>query len=234
LLVRAVWKSSSPVDWSVEAADRSCALQELDAWLLQKSKCDVALGSLYQDLQSACLSRIAVARDKAKKVKKRKADSIGSVAESIAKAVGPQVESRNVPEDLSDGAELDIRFNFDRKNLRRIATEQLLDRYDIRVVTKGGDAAYEGGFVQPVAEVLIRSLLWGRSTFSISSDRPTMMNTVTRFIEWFASIDFEIDRLIAESALGTGYEASLRTEVYARLKVHPMAGAKVLPSEIVL
>ena len=61
-----------------------------------------------------------------------------------------------------------------------------------------------------------------------------MMNAIASFIAWLSAIDAEISRLIADSALGTGYEDALRTEVYARLKVHPMAGAKQLPSEILL
>jgi hypothetical protein len=230
----AVWKNGPPVDWSDKAAQPNSALRELDAWLLKKSKRNVSVNTLYGDLRSVCLSRISVAKDKDKKTKKRKADSIGSVAESIAKAVAPKLESRNFPEDFADGADCDISFNFDRKNLKRIAIDQLLDRYEIVVTTKAGDTAYKGDFVQPVAEALIRSLLWGRSTFSISSHRAAMLNAVTSFIAWLSAIDAEIDRLIADSALGTGYEDALRTEVYARLKVHPMAGAKQLPSEIVL
>lgn len=230
----AVWKNGPPVDWSDEASQPNSALRELDAWLLKESKRNVSLDTLYSDLRSVCLSRISVAKDKATKVKKRKEDSIGSVAESIAKAVAPKLESRNFPEDFADGAACDISFNFDRKSLRRITIEQLMDRFEIVVTTKSGDTAYKDDLAQPVAEALIRSLLWGRSTFSISSERAAMMNAVTNFIAWFSAIDADIDRLVADSALGTGYEDSLRTEVYARLKVHPMTGAKILPSEILL
>lgn len=228
----AVWAGDSPVDWSDGASQPQDALQELDAWLLKKSMRNVSLPTLYRDLRSVCLARISVAADKVKKVKKRKADSIGSVAEFIAKAVLPKMESRNFPEDFIEDAKPDITFTFDRKNIGRITFDQLLDQYEVTVSTKTGEIAYEGEFSQPVAEALIRSLLWGRSTFSISSQRAVMMAAVTKFIGWLSAINVEIDRLIAESALGTGYEDALRTEVYARLKVHPLAGARHLPREI--
>ena len=109
---------------------------------------------------------------------------------------------------------------------------QLLDHYDIAVTTETGQAAFEGEFVQPVAEAIVRSLLWGRSTFSVSSDRDAMIEAVSSFISWIADIEIEVDRLIADSALGTGYEDALKAEVFAKLGVHPLAGAKQLPNEI--
>lgn len=233
-LASTVWKDGPPVDWSDEDAQPNEALRQLDAWVLKKSKCNVSTDKLYSDLRSVCLSRISVAKDKAKKVKKRKADSIGSVADSIAKAIAPKLEARNFPDDFADGVKLDISFNFDRRNLKRVTVAQLLDRYDISIMTKNGDTVYEGNFVQPVAEAIIRSILWGRSVFSVSSDRSAMMTAVSDFIAWFSNVNTEIDRLIADSALGTGYEDALRTEVFARLGVHPMAGEKLLPSEVLI
>ncbi|MGI0133413.1 MAG: hypothetical protein ACREBW_00430, partial [Candidatus Micrarchaeaceae archaeon] len=101
----AVWNDSAPVDWSDESALPGKALKKLDEWLLKKSKRNVSVDTLYNDLKAVCFSRVSIAKDKAKKVKKRKADSIGSVAESIAKAVAPKLEARNFPEDFANGAE---------------------------------------------------------------------------------------------------------------------------------
>ena len=61
-----------------------------------------------------------------------------------------------------------------------------------------------------------------------------MRECVSAFIAWVASIEEEIDRLIADSALGTGYEDVLKSEVLARLGIHPLAGAEMLPNEILL
>jgi len=37
---------------------------------------------------------------------------------------------------------------------------------------------------------------------------------------------------INESAFGIGYEGRLRTEVYQRRGIHPLAGERILPNEI--
>ena len=230
----AAWSNGGPIDWSDEDAEPGDELRELDEWLLKKSKRKVSVDTLHDDLKAVCLSRIVVAKDKAKKVKKRKADSIGSVAESIAKAIAPKLESRNFPDDFANGAQFDLSFHFDRRNLKRITISPLLDQYDLKVTTKSGETAYEASLVQPVAEAIIRSLLWGRSVFSVSSDRRAMVAAVSSFILWFSTLDAEIGRLIAESALGTGYEDALKTEVYSRLGIHPSVGEKILPNEISL
>lgn len=231
-LAAAVWKEESPVNWSAEGASPGKALQELDEWLLKKYNRDVSATTIYGDLRTVCLSRVSMATDKVRKTKKRKADSIASVAESIARRITPRLNARNFPEDFANSAELDISFNFDRRSIRRITILQLLDHYDIAVTTETGQAAFEGEFVQPVAEAIVRSLLWGRSTFSVSSDRDAMIEAVSSFISWIADIEIEVDRLIADSALGTGYEDALKAEVFAKLGVHPLAGAKQLPNEI--
>lgn len=233
-LADSVWKSESPLEWSVEGTSPGNALQELDDWLLKKCQCDVSVNTLYADLHTVCLSRILVAKDRVKKTKKRKVDSIVSVAESIAKTVEPRIQARNFPEDFANGANLDIDFTFERRSISRITISQFLDRHEIAVIAKTGQTIYEANFVQPVAEAIVRSLLWGRSIFSVSSDREAMDAAVSRFIAWSTDIEREIIRLIMESALGTGYEDALKAEVFARLRIHPMAGAKQLPTEITL
>ena len=204
-LAAAVWMRESPVDWSVESSRPGDALKELDDWLLKKCKRKVSRKILYDDLSTVCLSRISVAKDKIKKTKKREADSIGSVAESIVRAIAPKLGIRNFPEDFLNEGKPDISFNIDPSSISRITISPLLDHYDIAVITKTGQAAYEGELVQPVVEAMIRSLLWGRSIFSISSDRDTMSDSVSYFIAWVADIESEIDRLIAAGLFNAHY-----------------------------
>ena len=233
-LADSVWKRESPVDWSVEGAMPRNAMQALDSWLLKKCRSDVSIDRLYADLHTVCQSRLSVAKDRAKKTRKRKAGSIASVAESIAKTVAPKFQARNFPEDFANGANLDIDFNIDRQSISRITIFQFLDQHEITVTAKTGQTTYEAKFAQPVAEAIVRSLLWGRSIFSVSSDYSAMNEAVSRFITWIADIEKEIDTLIMGSALGTGYEDALKKEVFAQLRIHPVAGATALPAEIVL
>ena len=234
VLAEAVWSYEPPVDWAAESSRPGRALQELDEWLLTKSKSGVSLSTVYQDLRAVCFSRIAMARDKGKRKRKHKADSINSVANSIAKAIEPKLRVRRFPEDFVKGNDLDVRLNFERGSIGRISASQLLDRYSVTVVNKTGRTVFEEEFMQPVAEVIVRSLLFGRSTFSVSSDRAAMAQAVSSFIAWIEGIEGEIDRRVAESSLGTGYEEVLKGAVFEEIGLHRLTGTKVLPNEIIL
>ena len=59
-----------------------------------------------------------------------------------------------------------------------------------------------------------------------------MLHAVSLFVEWVSTIEAEIDLMIADSSLGTGYEDALRAEVFSQLGIHPMVGQKTLPTEI--
>jgi hypothetical protein len=108
----------------------------------------------------------------------------------------------------------------------------LLDTCDIEVRTRTGAIAYQGTHPKPVAESIVRALLWGRSQFSVSTDRKAMDAAVNKFLDWVSTTDEAIEKAIRESAYGTGYEDALKKEVYRRLGIHPLSGAKTLPVEI--
>ena len=232
LLANAVWKNESPIDWSGNAAEPGSALQELDAWLLHKLNRNVSSDTVYKDLCIVVLSRISVAKDKIKKRKKRSIDSTRIVAESITNAIQPKLQIRNFPDDFAQDVELNIDFNFDRSSLSRIAILPFMDRYEISILTKTGETVFKASLFQPVAEAIIRSILWGRSVFSVSYDHSAMLHAVSLFVEWVSTIEAEIDLMIADSSLGTGYEDALRAEVFSQLGIHPMVGQKTLPTEI--
>ncbi len=233
-LAEAVWQSEPPVDWSLPKVTPGPKLRELDEWVLGVLDRDVKLEALYADVHEVCQSRIVVAKDKVKKIKKSKAENIGNVAESISKTILPKVQSRNFPDDFSDSRPSDISFHFDRGSARRILISPFMDTYDIEVFTAAGEKTYEGTHPRPVAEAIVRALLWGRGSFSVGSDAKAMDHALTKFLAWVAEIENDLEAAIRDSALGTGYEESLKREVYRRLGIHPMVAIKTLPSEITL
>jgi hypothetical protein len=194
----------------------------------------VTVDQMYEDVRAARASRILVAEDKSKKSKKQESDRIGSVASAIVRAVEPKLKMRNFPDDFTKGATLDLPLLFDRGSLKEITTGRLLDTYEIEVRAKGGSAVYSATHPRPVAEATVRAILLGRSTFSVSTDRKAMDQALDRFLEWVSVAEGDIQTAIAESAFGTGYEDALKREVYARLGIHPLTGAKVLPEQISL
>ena len=196
--------------------------------------CNVELQTVYSDMNDVCQSRIFVANDKTKKTKKKHTDNIASVAESIVKAIMPKIQLRNFPDDFMGETVADIRFSFLRGSVTQINITQLFDQYDIEVITGKNTTAYEGAFARPVAEAIVRSILWGRTEFSVSSDPIAMGAAVRQFVAWVSQIDRAIAIAISESSLGTGYEDTLRRDVFQRLGIHPLSGAKELPSQVTM
>jgi hypothetical protein len=233
-LAQAVWDKEAPIDWGSDHWEPEKRLRALDEWILKTTGRDVTADQMYADIRVTCQARIAVAEDKRKKTKKQQSDSIGSVADSIVSAVEPKLRTKSFPDDFANGAKLDLPLVFDRGSLKEITIGRLLDSYDIEVHAKGGATVYSGTHPAAVAEGIIRALLLGRSTFSVSTDRKVMDAAVTEFLVWVSQADEDVQAAITESAFGTGYEDALKREIYLRLGIHPLTGTAVLPALISL
>lgn len=233
-LARAVWDKETPIDWGSDDWTPGKRLQTLDEWILKAAGRDVTANQMYEDIRATCRARIAVADDKRKKTKKQQSDSIGSVADSIVNAVEPKLKTKNFPDDFVKGAKLDMPLVFDRGSLKEITIQHLLGDYDIEVHAKGGTTVYSATHPAPVAEAIVRALLLGRSTFSVSTDHKVMNAAVIAFLAWVSQAEKDIQLAITESAFGTGYEDALKREIYSRLGIHPLTGATRLPNQISL
>lgn len=231
-LAEAIWEHEQPVDWASDEWAIGKRLRQLDQWILTVAGRNVTIDQMYEDIRATCRARIAVADDKKRKTKKQQSDSIGSVAESIARSVHSLLKTKNFPDDFIKGVKLDLPLLFDRSAVKEISISHLLDTYDIEIKGKGGAIIYSDSHPRPVAESIVRALLLGRSTFSISTDRKAMDAAVNDFLKWMANAEKDIQAAITESAFGTGYEDALKKEIYSRLGIHSLTGAAVLPSQI--
>lgn len=231
-LAESVWNTEAPIDWSCPTSTPGSKLVALDKWLLDVIGSKVPVTKLYNDLREACHSRVTIPSYKRKKIKKKQQYNIETVAQGITKIVGVQVQSHNFPDDFIENGELDIHLTFDRSSLRSIMILPLMDLYEINIINSNGESVFMESYSRPVSESIIRSLLWGRSTFSVKDDRDLMDMAVTNFMNFILDIEKKIDEMVTESALGTGYEMRLKDEVYKQLGIHPLAGSKELPSEI--
>ena len=119
-LAEAVWANEAPVDWAIAGTRPGARLRALDEWIIKMTGRNVKLSKVYSDINDVCQSRILVANDKSKKTKKKQADSIGGVAESIARAIRPKIELRKFPDDFTGDAVCDIGFNIERDTVKQI------------------------------------------------------------------------------------------------------------------
>lgn len=228
-LAQDVWDKETPIDWVSDGWKPGKRLRSLDEWILKAADREVSPEQMYEDIRSTCQSRISVADDKKKKTKKQHSDSIGNVADSIVRAIEPKLKTKNFPDDFANGAKLDLPLVFDRTGLTEISVGHLLDSYDIEIRARGGQTVYAATHPRPVAEAIIRAILLGRSTFSVSTDRKAMDQALNGFLKWMSDAEQEIDTAINESAFGTGYEDNLKKEIYSRLGIHPLTGVATLP-----
>jgi hypothetical protein len=231
-LARAVWSGEKPADWSAKGAEPGPKLRALDTWLLTKSGTGLTTPQLYIDLRAACASRITVAADKVRTTTKQKSDNLTTVAKGIADQVRPLLNGRQFPENFGPEDRGTFPVVVSRAALNRITLDRLLGHVALTVAGDGGKELFQGTFELSVAEVIVRALLLSRENFQVPSNRDEAETSVADFLKWFDDIRARLDTGINESAFGTGYEGRLRTEVYQRLGIHPLAGERILPNEI--
>ena len=80
-LGEAVWASETPVDWTAAESRPGPKLRTFDQWIMDAAGRSTKLDLLYDDIHDACRSRVAIAKDKVRKIKKRFSDNIESVAQ---------------------------------------------------------------------------------------------------------------------------------------------------------
>lgn len=235
LLAEAVWKFEKPVDWT-NAQNPGKHLRELDKWLLAKAGDPITPETLYKDLRDVCEARILVANDKTKTTKTHKNDSISSVANSISWTIGRLLESRRFPEDFCPAGKSSeaVAINLDRESLRNIEIHQFMHTAELRLMGESAEPLFSATLDLPVAEAIVRALLAGRGSFVVSNDPKVTEDGVSAYLKWFAKIEKKLEDGIANSALGTGYEQQLTTEVYKLLGLHPLVAYKTLPQTITI
>jgi hypothetical protein len=114
------------------------------------------------------------------------------------------MQSRNFPDDFIDRSKLDVPFNIIPDLVARIDMKPFLGQTELIIEGKDGRTIISGHYDATVAESMVRAILWGRSSFSLSSDRAKMEAAINAFLIWIDAFRSEMDHSIADSALGTG------------------------------
>ena len=234
-LAQEVWDNESPIDWT-DRPKPGKHLRALDKWLIERAGDLITADTLYNDLSSVCAERIQVAQDKTRTTKKHKNDSISSVAKSIAETIARLLESRRFPEDFcpSDTGTDVVTISLTRGSLRQIELHPFMHTAELTLRGDGSEPLFQANLDLPVAEAIVRALLAGRGSFTMSTNAKAVEASVGAFLKWFSSIQKKLEDGIANSALGTGYEDQLTAEVFKLLGLHPMLTHKTFPTSITL
>jgi len=232
-LVEEVWDSEVPVDWSKQK-EPGPKLQELDEVLLNYSGSKISLTELYEAVTETCRARIFVAGDKARTTKKQKTDSVGTVAATIAAPLIRYMAARRFPEQFAPAEAQLMSVTVAQEKLSRIVSESFFAEVSLSAKAADGSTLMQGKFPVAVAELIVRALLMGREHFEVPVQAKAAELTTAEFEKWFGKVRDRVARAVDESAVGTGYDAALRNEVYKRLGIHPALANTSLESEIVV
>lgn len=229
-----VWAETRPVDWMAGKPPTGGPLWGLDSWLLRASGSDVAVERLYNDLSDVCGARQKLANDKVTKTKSKRSADIGNVAENIADRVRLRLHARNFPEGFLEEGSADTPISITPELVRKISIQPFLGDAELTIEDAKGNPLLSHTYRTPIAEAIARAVLWGRSSFSVSSDPAAMNRAIDKHLVWLEGIRAEIDKAIENSALGTGYEDALRRAVYVALRINENALNKILGHSISL
>jgi hypothetical protein len=231
-LGNAVWKAEKPVDWGADGILPGAKLLALDKWLLVRAGGKLTADEIYADLRSACVARIVVAQDKVRTSTKQKSDNVGSVAKGIAENFDRLMNSRRFPEDFAKSNADNLGVSINLKHLRQIKIQNFFEKAEITFVGEGDKILLEGSYDAAVAEVIVRAVLLGRENFSVPAQQNVAQVVIADFFAWFDKFQSLLNKALDESAVGTGYEESVRNKVYELLKIHPAVGERILPPTI--
>jgi hypothetical protein len=228
-LGNAVWKNEKPVAWGVDGMLPGAKLRMLDQWLLARTDSKLTPDEIYTDLQATCRARIVVAQDKVRKTTKKNSDNMGSVAKGIAANFDRLLNSKRFPEDFMKSSADNLGVSVNLKHLRQIRIQTFFEKSEITLVGDGGKILLEGSYDAPVAEVIVRAVLLGCENFSVPVQPKAAQMVVAEFFVWFDKFQSHLNKSLEESAVGTGYEESVRNAVFDFLKIHPAVGIRMLP-----
>lgn len=231
-LAKAVWKASKPVDWSAGIVPPQ-ELVALDAHVLQHAGTVISTDDLYRDLSRAVQVRYRLAKDKTGKQTKRKSESVKSVAASVAGKVRPLLDAKLFPESLTSAGASMEHFDCAGSKLISIELHPMMGQVELYIEPDGGEKAATV-WPEPVAEIIVRAILLGRSKFDFPTDDAIARITVAHSEKWISAIREALEDAVAASAAGSGYEDAVRLEVLSLLGIHATSLDKTLPRKIVL
>ena len=203
-LANAVWTKSKPVDWS-ETERPPQELRDLDKWLLSGMRTTVTADRLYSDLVTTLKVRLTVAEDKNIQSKRGQQINVATVARSVADAVRPLLESKSFPDAFIDPGATTQAIDLDRPGKLEIECFPMMGQATI-LIRNDSEVLLEGQFPRSVAQVIIKSLLFGRRRFNYPVEHIAADATLKEFSQWFPKVLDKIAIGCGMSAVGTSYE----------------------------
>jgi hypothetical protein len=108
----------------------------------------------------------------------------------------------------------------------------MMGQLDLEVTSADGEVLLNTTVPQAVGDVIVRSILLGRSQFATPVSEEVSEEVLKRATPWLDRVRKKLQDLLSESTAGSGYEQAVETHVFQYLGVHPSAFEKQIPRDI--
>ncbi|MFN8695554.1 MAG: hypothetical protein ACK5YB_01670, partial [Burkholderiales bacterium] len=133
---------------------------------------------------------------------------ICEVAASVAGKVRALLDAKSFPESMANAGT--VMEHFDTAGMKLISIEfhPMMEETEPHFETADGEKIVKV-LPAPVAEVLVRAILPGRSKFDLPTSETDARLAISQTEKWIAAIREALDNAVAASAAGSGYEERL-------------------------
>lgn len=227
-LARKVWMQELPVDW-VTGQRPGPHLSELDEFVLNRMPGEVTVSDLHRDLASTAQARVRLATGKTGTQAKKKAESLQSVSKAVVAAVRGVLEVKPYPEGFFGDSEPRDGFDSVGRRVTSIDVYPMMGETDLVIGLENELEPIRLSLADPVAQVITRALLLGRTRFEFPTERSTAQAVVSTSETWLRDLAIRLEEAVSFSAAGSGYEESVKREALGILGIHPEAFMSPLP-----
>lgn len=226
-----VFKSSSPQDWALDSAPAQ-ELCALDAHVLKCVNPVVTTTTLYEDLRSAVQSRLRMSASRSINRKRTQTENVAGLADEIAKRLRELIEIKPFPEGFVDGGAPTESIDLRGSPVIMLECHPMMGQAELVITQADGSSSLH--VPEAVAELITRTVLFGRRQFIYPLSAEDARQTTENAALWVGSVKNRLDKAVAESAAGSGYESELAARVLQILGINQQAFLVSFPRKITL
>lgn len=217
-LAQAAWNNATPTDFTRDSQPEK-PIVTLDKFILNLIGKPITVESLYADLSATVKQRLQKSKSRKLLTKTQEVTDIGEIAATISATIKPTLEARRFPEDFHPISNRNQRIDVPTSQELRLDAEPFMSVAKVSIQDDAGNQFIDTQYPVHVAELIVRTLLFGRRNFSAPLDEDIAIAKLKAFRIWVEELVSEIETNVAASALGTRYEEQLKEAVLKELGI---------------
>jgi hypothetical protein len=218
VLAQTAWNKATPTDFTRDSQPQKPII-ELDEFILNLIGNPITVELLYADLSATVKQRLQKSKSRKLLTKTQEVTDIGETAATISATIRPTLEAKRFPEDFHPISSRNQRIDVPATHELSLNAEPFMSVAKVSIQDEAGNQLIDTQYPVHVAELIVRTLLFGRRNFPAPLDEDIAIDKLKAFSIWIEEIVSEIDTNVATSALGTRYEEQLKEAVLKELGI---------------